>query len=769
MRFRLSILIPLVLILSSLVCSVLLFLWETSIESRTIEKDGFSNINASMTHLQNMLNSQLANNNLEDAKLSMSVSALHPDIRSLLLADEKDKVLLASRYIWEGSAASEVTGYQRDSAGKVRLREASSILTNTSHTLLKGYYPITLNIGSGIVGSNRTGVLFVEYDLSSQLARARYYATLQAASFGGLLLVVSIAIALLLHWKITLRMRKIIATAKRFASGDVDARVRLQGKDELAEIGTAFDSMAQQRKEAEAVMRQNEERLGYMLETSPIAVHIAGNSGHGVAFANKGYMELLGVKSAHGIDPASYYANSQEYEEILEQLTQGEAVTNRLVKLQLPGGKTKWVVATYLKLEFGYETAVLGWFFDITERKVLEEELQLYRDHLEELVHSRTSELEIAKSEAEKASNAKSDFLSRMSHELRTPMNAILGFSQLLQIESLNVGQQEYVQEILRAGDHLLELINELLDLSRIESGRLTIALGALPLSIPIDQSIQLVKPIIVKNEITLINKCDEHTSVYADATRLKQVLVNLLSNAAKYNRKGGSITIECQTLDEKSVRISITDTGAGIDAEKIGRIFTPFDRLGAEDTHVEGTGIGLSLSKRLTELMGGQLGMESTPGKGSTFWVDLPMAEEVPAGSTEIKAPVRKGAGEKYKVLYIEDNPANLKVVEAIFRRLQHITLLSATNGEFGLELALKYMPDLILLDIHLPGIDGYGVLEELLRRPETSGIPVIALSADAMPIDIERGMAAGFHYYLTKPLNVEMFINTVNEVLSV
>jgi PAS domain S-box-containing protein len=420
-------------------------------------------------------------------------------------------------------------------------------------------------------------------------------------------------------------------------------------------------------------------------------------------------------------------------------------------RILLPDGEVRWVNVAGVAAfdESGNPIGISGTLQDITERKRIEEALIR------------------AKEEAERSSRAKSDFLSRMSHELRTPMNAILGFAQVLEVEPLSAEQQSFVHEIHQAGDHLLELINDLLDLSRIDSGRLETALQALALGPVAAEAIQLVGPLLQQREVTLIKQCTPNIAVLADATRLKQILVNLLSNAAKYNRQGGSIRIDCHAVDADKVRFSVTDTGPGIAPDKLELLFKPFERLGAEFTAVEGAGIGLAISKRLAELMGGALGVDSTPGQGSTFWIELPLAQSPQQAAAALPAAAPEVAQGTHKILYVEDNAANLKVVEALLRRQPNLTLLTASNGEYGLELARRYLPDVILLDIHLPGMDGYAVLKALRAQPETRGIPVIALSADAMPIDVERGLAAGFRDYLTKPVMMNELMRAIERWL--
>ena len=373
-----------------------------------------------------------------------------------------------------------------------------------------------------------------------------------------------------------------------------------------------------------------------------------------------------------------------------------------------------------------------------------------------------------AKEEAERANKTKNDFLARMSHELRTPMNAILGFSQILTMEPLQPEQHDFVQEIDRAGSHLLQLINELLDLSRIESGKMHTVIQPVNLQQLSIEAAKFIQPIIAERRLTLRNSCDPHITVLSDPTRLKQVLINLLSNAAKYNNDMGRITIDCRALNDSRVRLAITDTGPGIAPEKLTLLFTPFERLGAENTAVEGAGIGLALSRQLAKLMDAELGVDSSPGQGTTFWLDLPHKPDINVPTITTATVSETTNVDAYKILYVEDNPANLRVVEAMFRHIPNMTLMSATNGEYGLELAQRYLPDAILLDIHLPGMDGYEVLKQLLVDSRTAHIPVIALSADAMPIDIMRGRKAGFHQYLTKPVRLELLRQTLLSILT-
>jgi signal transduction histidine kinase/CheY-like chemotaxis protein len=373
----------------------------------------------------------------------------------------------------------------------------------------------------------------------------------------------------------------------------------------------------------------------------------------------------------------------------------------------------------------------------------------------------RSRELQDANRRLRAADQAKSDYLPRMSHELRTPLNAILGFAQLLELDELHDGQRDSVNHILSAARHLLALINEVLDIAAIEAGRLPLSLEPVSVADVVAEAVSLIRPLADQHGILLVGPttaCAEH--VLGDRQRLKQILLNLLSNAVKYNRQTGSVRLACEQAAAERLRITVTDTGPGITPETLDRLFVPFERLGSEQTTIEGTGLGLPLSQRLAEAMGGTLQVTTTVGQGSSFWVELPLAKD-PVQRLERAEPLPSQDQPQrdrptLTVLYIEDNVSNLELVERILARRPGVTLISAMRPQLGLDLAAEHHPDLVLLDLHLPDVPGEEVLRRLRAEPKTAGIPVVILSADARPSLISRLLDQGARAFLTKPLDV-------------
>jgi signal transduction histidine kinase/CheY-like chemotaxis protein len=385
------------------------------------------------------------------------------------------------------------------------------------------------------------------------------------------------------------------------------------------------------------------------------------------------------------------------------------------------------------------------------------------------------SELNAAMATADKANRAKTDFLSGMSHELRTPLNAILGFAQLMESGSPapTPSQKRNLEQILKAGWYLLELINEILDLALIESGKLTLSREPVSLAEVMLECRAMVEPQAHKRGIAMtFPRFDAPHFVKADRTRVKQVLINLLFNAIKYNKPSGTVVVECVLSPPDSIRVSVRDTGAGLTPEQLAQLFQPFNRLGREASAEEGTGIGLVVTKRLIDLMGGTIGADSVVGAGSVFWIELGLtvapqladwqADHVPL----VQSQVPEGTPQR-TLLYVEDNPANLELVEQLIARRPDLRLLSAADGNLGIEFARAYQPEVILMDINLPGISGIEAMKILHADPTTAHIPIVALSANAIPRDIERGLEAGFFSYLTKPIKVNQFMEALDMAL--
>ena len=415
---------------------------------------------------------------------------------------------------------------------------------------------------------------------------------------------------------------------------------------------------------------------------------------------------------------------------------------------------------------------------DVTESKVMAlaiQESEARFRTLSEVLQEKNRELSSARSLAEKASRAKSDFLSSMSHELRTPLSAILGFAQLMEAGSPppSTSQKQNLNQILKAGWYLLELINDILDLTQIESGKLVLVPEKVSVTEVMQECRGMVEPQALAHGVSLsFHPTDMPCFVTADRVRLKQALMNLLSNAIKYNKKDGAVVMDCVESAPGHIRIRVKDSGAGLSVEKLAQLFQPFNRLGQEPNVVQGTGIGLAAGKQLVELMGGTLGVETSVGKGSLFWIEMSrdLTPQLTTGNTvpaEPSAQAQKSAPPR-TLLYVEDNPASLMLVEQLIARRPDLRLLSAGDGLRGIALARTYLPDVILMDINLLGISGIQALKILREDPVTAHIPVLAISANAIPSDIKKGLEAGFFRYLTKPIKVNEFMEALDLALA-
>jgi PAS domain S-box-containing protein len=463
----------------------------------------------------------------------------------------------------------------------------------------------------------------------------------------------------------------------------------------------------------------------------------------------------------------NYFTNPDRAEDSIKQVLKEKKLNNYELTARARDGK-ETVVSFNATTFYDRDRKLQGVFAaarDITEQR-----------HLDRVLQEKNLELEGARSVAEKANLAKSEFLSSMSHELRSPLNAILGFAQLMESDSPppTTGQVESIVQILKAGWHLLKLIDEILDLAKIESGRVPLSWEPVLLSEVIIECQGMTETQAQQRGIRMVfPQFEKPCFVRADRTRLKQVVINLLSNAIKYNKKEGMVEMKISETTPQRLRVSIVDAGIGMNADQLSQLFQPFNRLGQEDGGAEGTGIGLVVAKRLVELMGGVIGVESTVGQGSVFWFELDLVAPQVLAEEEIQAAAQPlphvSIGTRQRtLLYIEDNPANLKLVEQIIARHPYIHMVTAINGITGIEMAFRSKPDVILTDINLPDINGFEVLKNLRADPVTAHIPIIALSANAMPHVVERGLMAGFFRYVTKPVKVLELVEALDVALA-
>jgi PAS domain S-box-containing protein len=528
------------------------------------------------------------------------------------------------------------------------------------------------------------------------------------------------------------------------------------------------------RKEIEAEQKKLDQRLRdqqfysrSLIESNIDAIMTTDPAGV-ITDVNKGMEALTGCTRDELIGALfkNYFTNQERAEAAIQLVLNQKKITDYELTACNRGGK-KTEVSFNATTFYDRERTLQGVFAaarDITERKSNELALQ-----------DTNIALKIAKSVAEKANLAKSEFLSSMSHELRSPLNAILGFAQLMDSASPppTDAQKESIDQILQAGWHLLRLINEILDLAVIESGKVSLSPESVLLSEVIAECQAMMEPQAQQRDIRMtFPRFDLPIFVKADRTRLKQIIINLLSNAIKYNKEQGTVTVDYAMHTSGRIRISVADTGAGLPAEKLAQLFQPFNRLGQEAGTVAGTGFGLVVTKRLAELMEGVLGVESTVGEGSVFWCELPAATAPRPAVHGNEVAVFDGppvptCTRLRTVLYVEDNPANMKLVAQLIERRPDVRLLTAVNATLGLELARTTRPTVILMDINLPGISGIDALKVLRADPATAHIPVVAISANAMLRDIEKGLAMGFFSYLTKPIKVKEFMAALNVAL--
>lgn len=513
-----------------------------------------------------------------------------------------------------------------------------------------------------------------------------------------------------------------------------------------------------ERKRAEAALVERERLLDSVLEASPDIISLIDAEGR-IRHVSSASQLLLGYRQGEVSDAELYsMVHPDDFDHVasafITMVTGSRSQPH--VRYRVRHAEGQWVTvdsrAQAVVDDAGRFLGAVVVTRDVSARLESEQRLQALRQA------------------ADQASRAKSDFLSRMSHELRTPLSAILGFSQLLEMDDLPVQQAEAIDHILRAGQHLRELIDEVLDIARIETGHLDLAMGAVLMADVVSQVVELSRARAERSEVVVQSAVGpESGAVLADRQRLVQVVFNLVSNAIKYNHPGGRVDLSCQTTPEGRIRLAVADTGQGIRAEDVARVFEPFERLGAEQTGVEGTGVGLSLARHLIERMRGTLEVESVPEVGSTFFVELPMAvvaEEAPAGTGALRRPGGDSPPHTFRVLLVEEDLSSLELVERVLARRPGLTVLSAVNGQMALDLALEHRPDLVLLDLNLPDTSAPELLERLGREPATSEIPVAVLSSEDAGGQVRRMLGRGVAGQLSKPIDVRALLSLVDAV---
>ncbi len=614
-------------------------------------------------------------------------------------------------------------------------------------------------------------------------------------SIGLLILVMGALIAfvwLLVSRRILQPLRIFEQGTQQLAAGNYSHRLELTRNDEIGELAAAFDAMIVRVETAALELETHRDSLAavvlsrtHELEKARDAAEMLSRYARSLIEAsldplvtisaqgkitdvNEASAQVTGVPREQliGTDFSNYFTEPDQARIGYQKVFLEGLVRDYPLAIRHSSGGIRDVLynAAVYRNDKGQVLGVFAAARDITERKVLDQVLM-----------EKNVELERAKATAEKANLGKSEFLSSMSHELRTPLNAILGFAQLMESDSPEPTpkQKRSLVQILSAGWYLLELINEILDLAQIESGKTRLSMEPVSLVEVMNECRAMVEPQVTLRAIDLkFLPAESDHFVEADRTRMKQVLINLLSNAIKYNKPGGTVTLACTLVAPNSIRISVQDTGVGLTQEQLAQLFQPFNRLGKESGHEEGTGIGLVVTKRLVELMGGAIGVDSAVGVGSVFWIDFSLttapslASQHVEPSTLARAPVLANSPLQ-TLLYVEDNPANLVLIEQLVARRADLRMLSAADGQLGIEFARAHQPDVILMDINLPGISGAEAMKILRADPLTAHIPIIALSANAMPSDIANGLEAGFFSYLTKPIKIGEFMDNLNLAL--
>lgn len=643
--------------------------------------------------------------------------------------------------------------------GKVDADALPTVATipNSSEVLFNGALP--LHVAMQQVGELRYGLSFATlFDARSLLLQQG----MLIALLGLTLTILGLSVAG--YW-LTRHIKKLVEASRAIAAGRYDVKADVNTTDEIGQLAQHFNEMGA------AISSSMRDLLvkDAAMESANSAIAIAGMDGK-LSYVNHAFVELWclqGPEDAIGRSLSEFCEKPDVAREVIKDMQQQGRWQGELCVSRDDGSVVELEISMSLVMDIsGNPVCMMAWFVDISKRKLAQITLMQINEELEQ----RTVELLSSVSEAERANSAKSEFLARMSHELRTPMNGILGFAQLLAYDpgnSLDAEQVDYVQEIVHAGEHLLELINEVLDLARIESGRVELLPEPLAIAQLVRECVPLVQTLAARNKLRVSVDLTGDYVIRADRLRLRQILLNLLSNAVKYNCEGGSIEISCLSVRSGWVRIAVNDSGRGIAADALPRLFLPFERVQSVYDGIEGAGIGLAISRRLTEAMGGIIGVESVAGAGSTFWVEFPLdtgedVEPLPdLGAMQTALPNSR------TLLYIEDNPSSLRLVQKSICSRLGLVMLNAHTAELGLEMARTHRPDIILLDFNLPGMNGFDALSHLQNDIAIRDIPVIAIIDHVMERDIKKIMDAGFVDYLTKPLDIILLIVLLSKLL--
>jgi PAS domain S-box-containing protein len=651
------------------------------------------------------------------------------------------------------SAAEQSSGPSLQTSGARRYSEViRSVSSQTASSVVDWE---SSKAGARRIGTVQIGVSMEQQD--RQLRRSVAFAIMTAA----LSLVLILAVQYFQLRRLLEPLKVLIAFTRQVGQGDLSRRAPVGRLDEVGRLAKAFNRMVEEL--GSTTVSRN--YVDNIIQSMGEALIVTGPD-RKIRTVNREALSMLGYSAQElvgqpanlvlGADAVPAGEAARAHGLCAPSESSGSTGVELVYRTRSGASIPVLFSASPMRGEDGREAGQVWLARDITERKLAE------------------SQLREAKQQAEAANHAKSEFLSRTSHELRTPLNAILGFGQLLEIGELVEDDRESLGHIMKAGRHLLSLINEVLDIAGIEAGRRSLSVEPVRLGEAASDALDMVRGLAAARSIKIRSELGLQADSYvrADRQRLQQVLLNLLSNAVKYNHHGGTITLACERQSEVAVRISVRDTGPGIAQENLGKLFVPFERLGAAETGIEGTGLGLASSKIFVEAMGSSIGVSSIVGEGSVFWFDLQTAEIASLESE--RAPESDFAGRQVDadpegiVLYIEDNRTNLMLVEQILARYRRIEFLSASLGADGVRLAREKHPDVILLDLHLPDFWGDEVLRRLREDPLTCDIPVVMLSADATQHQIDRLLDAGAYGYMTKPIDRRRLIEMVDEILS-